>query len=100
MFEMWNSLPLSMGKEHGTGRIQKVSKSYPNRSSILVKGSIAFVSILLPGSCCNHRGVNLKLWMITSTSWLFFGANPLKSHRLMCTGIGCCEMCNEASLGA
>ena len=47
----------------------------------------------------DHSGVNLKSWMITSTSWPFFGANPLNSHRLMCTGIGCCETCSRGLAG-
>ena len=38
--------------------------------------------------------------MITSTSRPFFGANPLNSHRLMCTGIGCCETYRKASAGS
>jgi len=50
-------------------------------------------------ACGDHSGVNLNAWMITSTSWPFFGANPLNSHRLMCIGIGCCEMRRGASSG-
>jgi len=33
-------------------------------------------------ACGDHSGVNLNSWMTTSTSWPFFGANPLNSHRL------------------
>ena len=76
---------------------------YLNRSSLSAsEGSWpSFQSCFQRGASGYHSGMNLKLksWMTTSTSRSFFGANRLNSHRLMCTGIGCCETYLEAAPG-